>query len=328
MENIRLSVIIPVYNIEAYIEKNICSLIRFNIKEAEFLYVNDGSTDKTREILGRYEKLDTRIKIIDKKNSGLGAARNSGMDACNGQYVYFVDGDDTLDPEALEKSLAIAEANSLDILKGEYRIVDDHGKILRDAVIRNDIDKKRVWTGEEWLLGPRKYDIVCADLFRRDYLIRNSLRFAEGVIHEDSDFVIKVIYYAEKIMYCGIVLYNYVMRKNSIMHSRNANHYKDAYKAAKRNETFMLEKVQRNVADEAFTPYIIEQYYSVAHLAIQNGIRLRDCMENKVIREDILKWLNKSKTKKIWIQYICLKYKWYEIYDFIYRIYNYLRVKL
>lgn len=328
MSEIRLSLIMPSYNVEKYIEKNIQSVLEIKIQECEFLYVNDGSTDATRSMIESYQKKDSRIRLIDKANAGLGAARNTGLDLCQGKYVYFIDSDDTINAAEIEQSLIIAEKNNLDILKGRHRNVDQDDKVLFEPARDEREFTEQIWNGRDWLLGPRIYDIVCADMFRVEYLREQGFRFAEGVIHEDVDFVISVLYPAERIMLSGLCVYNYYMRSGSIMHSYTPRHYLDTYKAAKRIEQFVENNVSEDrVIASAFTPYICDLYYAIPHLAIQNGITLKSIMKNNDLRSDILNWTGKSKSLKIRIQYVSIKLKIYKCYSFFYKIYNCLRKK-
>lgn len=328
MSEIRLSFIMPSYNVEKYIEKNIQSLMEIKIQECEFLYVNDGSTDATRSIIESYQKKDSRIRLINKANAGLGAARNTGLDLCQGKYVYFIDSDDTINALEIEQSLIVAEKNNLDILKGRHRNVDQDGKVLFEPEKDNKEFTEQIWNGREWLLGPRISDIVCADMFRVDYLREHGFRFAEGVIHEDVDFSIAVLYPAERMMMSGLCVYNYYMRSGSIMHTYTPRHYLDTYKAAKRLEQFVEKNVSEDrVIASAFTPYICGLYYTIPHLAIQNGVSLKSIMKNNDLRSDILKWTGKSKLLMIRIQYVSIKWKIYKFYSFFYKIYNCLRKK-
>lgn len=99
----KVTIIIPVYNVEKYLEKCLNSVICQTLKDIEIICVNDGSTDNSQQILKEYAQKDERIKIVDKKNGGLSSARNAGLDAATGEYCYFLDSDDWIELNTLEK---------------------------------------------------------------------------------------------------------------------------------------------------------------------------------------------------------------------------------
>ena len=107
----KVSVIVPVYNVEDYLCECLDSLITQTLSDIEIICINDGSTDNSLEILTNYSKRDSRIKIITQENKGLSSARNRGFEFINGKYTYFIDSDDILKSDALEKLYNLAEAN-------------------------------------------------------------------------------------------------------------------------------------------------------------------------------------------------------------------------
>lgn len=116
----KVSVIIPVYNVEVYLEKCIESLLNQTHRECEFVFVDDGSPDNSAVILDRYAELDGRVRVIHQKNQGLSGARNTGLDTITGNYVMFVDSDDWLDINAIETALTFLEENNLDVVLWSY----------------------------------------------------------------------------------------------------------------------------------------------------------------------------------------------------------------
>ena len=116
MNNIKVSVIIPVYNVEKYLRECLESVINQTLKDIEIICINDGSTDKSYEILKEYAKLDHRIRILNQSNMGQSAARNRGLEIAKGKYVYFMDSDDWLEKDALKCLTDISESKNLQIL--------------------------------------------------------------------------------------------------------------------------------------------------------------------------------------------------------------------
>ena len=115
MSDIKVSVIVPVYNVEKYLRQCLDSIINQTLKEIEILCINDGSTDSSPEILKEYEEKDSRIKIINKKNAGLSAARNQGLELAKGEYVSFIDSDDWINETFCEALYTAAKKYDSDI---------------------------------------------------------------------------------------------------------------------------------------------------------------------------------------------------------------------
>ena len=126
-----VSVITPIYNSEKYISKTINSVINQSYKNLEIILVDDGSTDKTYEILKKYSKMDKRIKLFHQKNKGAPLARNKGLEKSTGRYIVFVDSDDILEKDAIEKYM---ENVPFDILIGNYRTIDENGKFINNVI--------------------------------------------------------------------------------------------------------------------------------------------------------------------------------------------------
>lgn len=125
----KISVIVPVYNTEKYIKKCIRSIIEQTLKEIEIIIVNDGSKDKSLEIIKDLMKQDRRIKLINKENEGVSSARNSGIKMAKGKYIQFIDSDDWIEKEFLEKMYDFAEKENVDIVVSDYYEDYSNGKI-------------------------------------------------------------------------------------------------------------------------------------------------------------------------------------------------------
>ena len=129
MNKIIISLIIPVYNVENYLRQCLDSIINQTLKEIEIICINDGSTDSSKQILEEYALKDERIKIINQKNKGAGAARNSGIDAATGEYIGFVDSDDWVNLDAFEKLYNKITRENVDIVFSRYNYVFEDGRI-------------------------------------------------------------------------------------------------------------------------------------------------------------------------------------------------------
>ena len=214
----KVSIIVPVYNIENYIERCIESLINQTECDIEIILVNDGSTDSSGVLCDSYAKLDSRIRVIHKKNGGLSSARNTGVSIAASEYVQLVDGDDYLRKDAVERLVEVMMKYPSDIIQFQYQEVDDNETpVYRDS----DSDIYQAATSRE--LFEKLYKLggvgasACTKLFRRELLLR--VPFA-NVQHEDEMWCTQAFQDSLTVTYIPDVLYFYVMRESSIIHSK------------------------------------------------------------------------------------------------------------
>ena len=194
----KISVIIPVYNVEKYIRECLDSVLEQSLKDIEVVCVNDGSTDGSRSVLSEYEAGDKRIIVLDKENGGLSSARNSGINIAQGKYVLFLDSDDLF---ASEEALSIlydkAEKEVLDQLYFDAEVFFENEEVKTQNSNYIEYYKRKknypdVMTGKElfselqtnWDFKPN----ACMQLLRRSFLIDNKLTFCEGILDEDEVF--------------------------------------------------------------------------------------------------------------------------------------------
>lgn len=196
----KVSVIIPVYNVEKYLGECLDSVVGQTLRDIEIICVDDGSTDGSPAMLSAYAARDGRIRIITQRNSGQSAARNAGMDEARGEYVYFLDSDDWIASDALESCAAICDRDRLDHLVFGCRLqvegdlgMDAPGIAAKRAYYENPL----LATGEVVsggsllgrLIGDGTYHcLVSMRLMRRSMLLDAGLRFYEGLIHEDEGY--------------------------------------------------------------------------------------------------------------------------------------------
>ena len=134
-----ISIIIPVYNVSKYLRACLDSVINQTYKDLEIICINDGSTDDSLEILKEYANKDNRIIIIDKKNAGVSAARNDGIDRAGGEYLFCIDSDDYIDNDYLETYVRAIEKEDYDIVVGGFRRPNENGKIVKQLKLKNDL---------------------------------------------------------------------------------------------------------------------------------------------------------------------------------------------
>jgi glycosyltransferase involved in cell wall biosynthesis len=216
----KISVIIPVYNVEKYLRECLDSVVNQTIKDIEIICVNDGSTDGSLDILNEYCSNDDRFVIINQENQGLSVARNNGLNSASGDYVAFIDSDDyLLNNDYFEKLYNACEKYSADIAvagiirgnnKKTYRIL----KIEKEEVAIEYEDKLRICDVPD-------SNYVWNKLYKRESLLATGIIFPPGKLYEDLYYTHKVLYYMDKVVtVCGVD-YFYRKRKGSIIKTKN-----------------------------------------------------------------------------------------------------------
>lgn len=239
MENeIKTSVIIPIYNTEKYLDECIQSVLNQTQKEIEIILVDDGSTDYSSEIVDQYEKEYENIIVIHQDNQKLGAARNNGYRIARGKYVYFLDSDDYIAEDLFEKCYACAEEKELDfVFFDAYDFCDeeDKGKVTPDY----DYDRSHKGISSEVFSGKEFWDryykiqgiMTCAYLtyIRKEYIERYNLMFEPGVFYEDCDWIARMYINAKRVSYYPERLYYRRYRLGAITQSTyTLTHYMSA----------------------------------------------------------------------------------------------------
>ena len=219
-----VSVIVPVYNVERYLEKCVDSILSQTYKNIELILVDDGSTDKSSAICDEYEKRDPRVKVRHKQNGGQADARNQGIGMATGEYIGFIDSDDSAHPEMYEKLYRALSEQGADLCLCDYKYVDDNGA---DYYRKNPITRG-TFTGTEIMAklqepAPSVYITPVNRLYKRE--IFDGLEFPVGKINEDAGIAYLVYDRAEKVVTIEDKLYYYLQRRGSTMHTRSVRSY-------------------------------------------------------------------------------------------------------
>lgn len=241
MKGKTISVIIPVYKVEKYLDQCIASVSGQTYQNLEIILVDDGSPDSCGEICDKWAERDSRIKVIHKKNGGLSAARNTGLAAVAGEFVAFVDSDDLIIPTMMEELLSVLKEKKADIAECNYVCFSDED----EQKLKNEVsgEKTRSYTTKEalsLLIENRTFKYtVWNKIYRRDIL--NTLRFEVGKLHEDVFFTYQVFGHCKIIAKTEKTLYFYRQRSDSIMGSPFSIRSLDSLEARKRQYFFMKE---------------------------------------------------------------------------------------
>ncbi len=213
----KISVIVPIYNAEKYISRCLDSIINQTFSDIEIILINDESTDNSLSVCKEYEKKDSRIKLIDKKNGGLAAARNTGIKNSTGDFISFIDDDDWIEVNFLEKLYNAIEKYNCDISFCEVvRKNEKKHKIrlhLKDIEVAEDIDKKLE------LARYNSHRGVWNKLYRKT-LFDNGLDFLEGKDYEDGLFTLRALNECKNIVSVPDTFYYYFINPTSIVKSK------------------------------------------------------------------------------------------------------------
>jgi glycosyltransferase involved in cell wall biosynthesis len=212
----KFSIIIPVYNVEQYLQDCLNSIVAQSYFDYEVICVNDGSTDGSLAILKEYEKNYSQITVITQSNKGLSGARNAGIRAAKGDYLFFLDSDDWIEPTALE--VLSRQLSGEDMVCFNGRRVFENGKTEEPDAGISESSLSGWEYYNKYALVPRKFHFVCTvlRLYRREYLLKNNLFFEEGIYHEDNLFTPLACYYAQTVKVIPDCLYIYRIREGSI----------------------------------------------------------------------------------------------------------------
>ncbi|WP_060668318.1 glycosyltransferase family 2 protein [Oceanobacillus caeni] len=191
-----ISVIIPVYNVEEYLEECLNSIINQTYKHIEVIIINDGSTDNSYKVINEYANNYKNMKVINQKNAGQSVARNKGMEIAKGKYIYFLDSDDYILPETFDNLVQQLEKNNLDLIRFVARPFSDsfNKKVdVKEYDFRNYFEDGRVYNKAEFLSRNLKAFSPSPVLFmiKKEILIKNNLSFHPNIIHEDELFTLE-----------------------------------------------------------------------------------------------------------------------------------------
>ena len=217
-----LSIIVPIYNVEDYLEECLKSLYNIKNIKLEIILVNDGSKDNSFKIMEKFKEIyPEKTVLINKENGGLSSARNAGMKAAVGEYISFIDSDDFIDVDEFEKFYKEGQKDKLDVMVGNMRYYTPEK--TGDSLFRSDVVKNSgIVNGIDffWNLFQKTKcfrEEVVDDIYKREFLVKNNIWFNENIVHEDSEFTPLVYLKAEKVKYIDRAFYFYRQRTGSIM---------------------------------------------------------------------------------------------------------------
>lgn len=257
-----VSIIVPIYNVEKYLERCLESLVNQTYQEIEILLINDGSTDLSATLAKAYDEKYENVFLFNKENGGLSDARNFGLKYARGEYIAFIDSDDWIDITMIEKMILKADQTHADVVCCDMEYVDDQGN--REFSSGGDFD---------WIVVKDHPEIIsinnsaCNKIYRRNLF--EQIKFPIGAWYEDLGTIPKVIFLSEKIAKVNEPLYFYYQRTGSISHTKNEKVF-DIYKCLNSVKDFIAERTN----DERFINEINKMF--VIHGAELTTLRIKD----------------------------------------------------
>jgi glycosyltransferase involved in cell wall biosynthesis len=300
-----ISVIVPIYNVELYVDKCIRSVIEQSYDDFELILVDDGSPDRSGAICDEWAAKDNRIRVIHKANGGLSDARNAGLENAKGEYICFVDSDDWIDHDMLKTLFSMIDRNDVDMSCCNFLHVNSSGEAIRDpAKITSGVLSQDEYWAMRFSSNLKMYfDVACGKLYRRKLF--ESVRYPVGIINEDDHVIFDIVNQCNLIAITDQIGYYYLIRDNSIMRSPRGIRNLSAPRAfIKWTEGFIAKK-KWFLAEESLI-------YAVHELLLSNyvdGVRKSD--EYRAIKRSVFHlysvlFLHLSIKRKVSILLFCM----------------------
>ena len=222
----KVSVIVPVYNVEKYLKRCLDSLINQTLSDIDIICINDGSKDSSLQILEQYAQKDSRIVIYNQENSGLSVARNTGLEHASGEYIGFVDSDDWVDLDFYEKLYNSAKNNNADIAVADF--IREHPN---KKPKRLKLKEEKIYTTPEdkfMICKVHREGCVWNKIYRTEFIHSINLKFVPKMYYEDRDFTIRSLYFSKKLVTTPNTYYRYFVNPKSIVNKRR-NYIQDEH---------------------------------------------------------------------------------------------------
>lgn len=281
-----ISVIVPVYNVEKYVERCIRSLTQQTYRNIEIIVVDDGSPDNAGVLCDELSRSDKRIRVIHQKNQGLSAARNTGINEAQGAYLAFVDSDDWVQEDLLETLYKLLIEYNAQIAACGTEIVDDHGHI---AYFSDNLEEIKVFSTEEAMielpLDEKIRNVAWNKLYKKELF--NDIRFPVGMIFEDIATTFRLIDKAKTIVYYGKPLYCYYKSESSILRSEFSAKWFDKVTACKMRAEY-YQKHHPEISDRVSLYYIRSALNTLAYSSKKKNIFSK---QRNDIRRGVLQWI-------------------------------------
>lgn len=317
----KISLIVPIYNVEKYLNRCVDSIIRQTYSEIEIILINDGSTDNCLEICNKYKKQDKRIIVVDKENGGLSDARNAGIEIATGKYIMFIDSDDWIDSNMVNRLYSLISKKDACIAQCDFaRVYNDE-----NIYFNNENINIKVMDSKEAMISIYKNNgvksiVTWNKIYKKELF--NTIRFPKGKIHEDEFTTYKLFDKCKKIIDTDEVMYYYRQRDGSIMKSEFSIKRLDVIEAIKERIKYFENKGYKELkllAENQLQSLLRSFYTTIYNSTIEN----KELYLNKIVKEirkNYFKFISNrhvSKKSKILITIISINDGlYYKIYKF------------
>lgn len=315
----KISVIVPVYNVENYLEKCLNSLVNQTLQEIEILVINDGSTDNSQKIIDEFqEKFPQKIKVFTKENGGLSDARNFGIDRAIGEFLAFVDSDDYVSENMLQEMYDLAIKNQAELVICNLQKVDENGNVTQKLTqIPNFSDKINLEKNFS-VFADISY-FACNKIFKKELF--EGKRFQKGMHFEDIELIPQILLQCKTLAKIDAFHYQYLERTNSISKSHTERGL-DIFKAVKNVEKFFENSIYSTKKEELKGFQILEGIYTfLAYLAFVKNDEVYQKMSSelkKFIKERKISTLEILKYKRFGKNYLLSMPFKKQVYYFLY----------
>ena len=303
-ENEKISLIVPVYNVEKYLEKCVNSILKQTYKNLEIILVDDGSRDKSTEICDKLKKVDNRIIVVHKNNGGLSDARNVGIEIATGNYLGFIDSDDYIQNDMYEYLYKLIKENNADISICDYKIIYED----EDFQVEEKINRIQTYTKidamKELLKRNQIQDYAWNKLYKRNLF--SNIKYPVGRKMEDLGTTYKLFDKANKIIKGNQKKYFYLQRIGSIVNNKTIDLFIDKYELSFERYNYLKNKYGEVIENEIDMVQKILELYQIKDITVYKYIEEKRI--NKIL-ENILnsKNVKKNLTLKLRVKLILLK---------------------
>lgn len=290
---LKVSVIVPVYGVECYLDKCVSSIVGQTYKNLEIILVDDGSPDNCPKMCDEWAKKDRRIKVIHKENGGLSSARNAALDVCDGDYITFVDSDDFLDKNACFEM--IKNIKDSDVLVGQMAYVTPIRTAYKQSFEKQVLTKSNKLIENYFAHKNKIGSMACAKLYKKE--IFDGLRFLVGRIYEDASIMPKILERCEKIVVIPETLYYWRENIRGITHTKNLKYYSDMILLFREQIQFVLNRydaVHANICKDLYN-YLVNTFFEAE---IEKNTQVKQLIQQELQEIVVDKTINNNFTEQ------------------------------
>lgn len=323
---IKVSVIVPVYNVENYLKQCLESIVQQTLKDIEIIVVNDGSTDNSLDIINEFAGIHSNIKVLNKENGGLSSARNYGMGRANGEFISFIDSDDFIDNNMLEDLYLLVKENSADMAITKIKLYENSTvtKVIPKGIYKDNYKL----TGEEALGEFLRNNITghaWNKIYKRELFTENNISYPEGLLYEDIPTTVQLLAKSNKVVFTNNAYYYYRQREGAITKKISYKAVKDHFSVIQFIDEYMMIFKSNSELQYYLQDFIINELSYNYKLLIKyyvftlNKSHISDehetIIKNKLKRISFLKYLFSFKfNKKMLFKLILMNLNLYKKY--------------